>query len=141
MHIDFSLWVLLLVEIQRCRVAESLDDVCIDALLVPAVFLVWVLDANLYCPIANTARALRDLYKYSPHTSSWLIPRRYEEFYPFPMRHSVSETTASPTAGVGGTSRGMDLFLGVTGSAVTRSGCVKSDGLARRNNLGFEESV
>lgn len=41
-----------------------------------------------------------------------------------------SETTASPTDGVGGTSRGMDLFLGVTGSVITKSGRVESDGLA-----------
>ncbi len=38
-------------------------------------------------------------------------------------------TIASPTAGVGGTSRGMDLFFGVTGPAIKKSGRVESDGL------------
>jgi hypothetical protein len=36
-------------------------------------------------------------------------------------------TIASPTAGVGGTSRGMDLFFGMTGSVVTRSDWVEEN--------------
>lgn len=43
---------------------------------------------------------------------------------------SLTLSTASLTAGVAGTLSGIDLFFGVTGSAIAKSGRGKSDGLA-----------
>lgn len=59
----------------------------------------------------------------------------------FTLLQGPTLTTASPTAGVAGTSRGMDLFFGMTGSVIMKSGCVESNWLGRRNKLGFEENI
>lgn len=57
----------------------------------------------------------------------------------FTLLQGPTLTTASPTAGVGGTSRGMDLFFGMTGSVIIESGWVEEISLVLKRIFDFSE--